>query len=69
MTLLGVSNYGRRLLWWRCAWLLCWLALCDSWGSLSMLPGAWSVSCAYWRLLVLIVNVNVNVNNLLAVSI
>ena len=69
MTLLGVHNYGRRSLCWRRAWLLCWLVLCDSWAAFSMVPGAWSVSCAYWRLLVLIVNVNVNVNNLLAVSI
>ena len=52
MTLLGVRNYGRRLLCWRHAWLLCWLVLCDSWAALSMVPGAWSVCRAYWRSLV-----------------
>ena len=29
MTLLGVRNYGGRLLCWRRARLLCWLVLCD----------------------------------------
>ena len=55
MTLLGVRNYGRKLLCWRRAWLLYWLVLCDSWPPLSMEPGVWSVSCGYGQSFVLIV--------------
>ena len=44
---LGVCHYGRRLLFWRRAWLLCWLVLCDSWTAVSVVPGALSFSCAY----------------------
>ena len=31
--------------------------VCNSWDALSMVPGAWSVSCAFWRSLMLIVGV------------
>ena len=57
MTLLGVRNCGRRLTCCRHARLLCCLVLCDSWPALSIVPGAWSVSCAYWRSFMLIVGV------------
>ena len=55
MTLLGARNYGRRWMCWRRAWLLCCLVLRDSWVALLMVPGAWSVRCAYWLSFVLIV--------------
>ena len=31
--------------------------VCNSWDALSMVPGAWSVSCAFWRSLMLIAGV------------
>ena len=63
MTLLGVRNYGRRLRFWRRAWLLCWLMLCGSWAALSMVPQApvngasgWCLVCEVWLLAVVSVD-------------